>query len=117
MAKKKNSLDYFSASFIQGQRKKLEKQLEKLLTKQKDLASFPDIGDSLDDSAQETTEYENNLSIKKSVDSEVKAIRRALKRVEKGTYGICKKTGEPIERGRLQIIPEAEYSADAEPKK
>ena len=113
---KKTTLDYFSAAFVQKQRKQLESKLVKLQGKQKELTEFPDIGDSLDDSAQETTEYENNLSIKKNIDKEIKAVNKALKRIEKGTYGICRKTKLPIEKGRLEVLPEAEYSADAEPK-
>ena len=34
----------------------------------------------------------------------------ALQRVERGTYGICETTGEPIEASRLQAIPWARYS-------
>lgn len=117
MAKKQTTLDYFSAAFVQKQRKRLEDKLVKLQAKQKDLTTYPDFGNSLDDSAQETAEYENNLSLKSNVDAEVKAVRKALKRIENGTYGICKKTHLPIEKGRLEVLPEAEYSADAEPKK
>lgn len=115
--KAKTTLDYFPAAFVQSQRKKLEAELEKLLKRQKELTAFPDIGNSLDDSAQETSEFEGNLALKDSVDRRLRAIRRALKRIEKGTYGICKKTKEPIEKARLTLIPEAEYTADAEPKR
>jgi RNA polymerase-binding transcription factor DksA len=34
----------------------------------------------------------------------------ALQRIERGTYGICETTGEPIEETRLQAIPWARYS-------
>lgn len=113
----KNTLDYFSPSFVQAQRKKLETKLEKLLKRQKELAQFPNIGDSIDDSAQEASEFEGNLAIKESVDANLRDVRRALKRIEKGSYGICKKTKEPIEKARLQLIPETEYAAGAEPKR
>lgn len=116
MEKKKTTLDYFTPAFVQAQRKKLEKQLDLLTKQQKELSSFPDIGDSIDDSAQETSEYEGNLVLKERLSTSIKAIRRALKRIEAGTYGICKKTKLPIEKARLQVIPEAEYSADAEPR-
>ena len=34
----------------------------------------------------------------------------ALQRIERGTYGICEITGEPIEAKRLNAIPWARYS-------
>ena len=38
------------------------------------------------------------------------ATRRALKRMEEGTYGICTGCGGPVvEPGRLQVMPEVEH--------
>jgi RNA polymerase-binding transcription factor DksA len=37
-------------------------------------------------------------------------VLEALRRIERGTYGICEITGEPIEASRLQAIPWARYS-------
>jgi RNA polymerase-binding transcription factor DksA len=34
----------------------------------------------------------------------------ALRRIERGTFGLCEITGEPIEETRLQAIPWARYS-------
>ncbi len=101
---------HLSAAFIQSQKEALEKKLTTLLEKQKELAEFPDIGNSPDDSAQEASEFEGNLSLKSNVDKLVKRVKRALKRIEKGTYGLDIKTGEPIEKGRLEIMPEAEHA-------
>ena len=36
-------------------------------------------------------------------------IDQALERIEKGTYGICEGTGEPIARKRLEAFPAARY--------
>ena len=33
-------------------------------------------------------------------------IKRALGQIEQGTYGQCVRCGEPIPRGRLEIVPE-----------
>ncbi len=46
------------------------------------------------------------------VDEKLEKVEAALKRIEKGTYGICLKSKQPIEQGRLELIPEAEYAAD-----
>jgi RNA polymerase-binding transcription factor DksA len=37
-------------------------------------------------------------------------------RIKKGTYGICVATGEPIEKGRLEIVPHTNYSVEAKLK-
>lgn len=40
-------------------------------------------------------------------------INMALNRIETGNYGICKVTGEPIQKERLEAKPYAKYSIDA----
>jgi len=38
---------------------------------------------------------------------------RALDRIEKGTYGLCKVTGRPISKERLEAVPHTELSIEA----
>lgn len=38
---------------------------------------------------------------------------RALDRIDAGTYGMCKVTGEPIARERLEAVPHTEISIEA----
>jgi len=38
---------------------------------------------------------------------------RALDRIESGTYGVCKVTGNPISRERLESVPHTEISIEA----
>lgn len=38
---------------------------------------------------------------------------RALDRIDDGTYGVCKVTGEPIARERLESVPHTEISIKA----
>jgi len=40
---------------------------------------------------------------------ELEEINAALKRIEKGTYGICEMCDEPIQKARLEIKPYAKY--------
>jgi len=37
-------------------------------------------------------------------------INQALERIEKGTYGICQATGQPINKARLNATPWTKYS-------
>lgn len=39
-------------------------------------------------------------------------VESALARIEKGSFGICEETGEPIELARLQLIPYTRYSTE-----
>jgi RNA polymerase-binding transcription factor DksA len=38
----------------------------------------------------------------------------AIKRIENGSYGVCEVTGKPIPESRLEAIPWARFSADAQ---
>jgi DnaK suppressor protein len=41
-------------------------------------------------------------------------IERALEKIEDGTYGVCDDTGENIPRGRLEAVPEAVRTVEAQ---
>lgn len=41
---------------------------------------------------------------------------RALERIENGTYGICRVTGTPISKERLEAVPHTEISIEAKLK-
>lgn len=46
-----------------------------------------------------------------------KKLKAALGRIDKGTYGICKKTGKLIDESRLIAMPTAKYRMVAKKKK
>lgn len=37
------------------------------------------------------------------------AVKRALERIEKGSYGTCVRCGDPIPKGRLEVMPESAF--------
>lgn len=43
----------------------------------------------------------------------IRELNRALARIKNGTYGICRATGKPIEKGRLEFAPHTRYSIEA----
>lgn len=52
------------------------------------------------------TQIVDRIQIEKNkLFKKIKMINDALHRIEKGTYGICAYTEEPIEKKRLEIIP------------
>lgn len=41
-------------------------------------------------------------------------VEQALKRIQKGTYGVCEMTGKPIPKSRLDAIPWARYTVESQ---
>ncbi|MCS7338808.1 MAG: TraR/DksA C4-type zinc finger protein [Verrucomicrobiae bacterium] len=54
------------------------------------------------------------LSLLSSDQDALYEIEAALSRIEKGTYGICELTGKPIPKARLDAIPWARYTVEAQ---
>jgi RNA polymerase-binding protein DksA len=60
------------------------------------------------DSEERATESENDEVLERLDDAglrEMQEIRRALRRLESGTYGMCTSCGEMIPEGRLKALP------------
>lgn len=59
------------------------------------------------DQADNIEQYEQNTAILKELETELREVKHALSKIEKGTYGICEKTGEQISLKRLEAYPAA----------
>jgi len=70
-------------------------------------ATFPDYGDKPDENAQEISDYTTNVATEKMLEKSLEDIDKALERIKKGTYGICKYCGNPISAKRLLARPTA----------
>jgi RNA polymerase-binding protein DksA len=79
-------------------------------------ATFPEYGDKPDENAQEIAEYETNLAEEDLLEHNLRDIEKALDRLEKGTYGVCKYCGQPIDPRRLQARPTASSCIDCKTK-
>jgi len=73
--------------------------------KAKHRPSFDEIGSTNDDNAKEIDMYSTNLSVSKVLEKNIKDIDSALKRIEDGTYGICKYCKKEIGEKRLLARP------------
>ena len=62
-----------------------------------------------DGEEDEVEEYEERISAKSSLESQLLAITHALQRITHGTYGVCKTCHNPIPLERLRANPAAEY--------
>jgi len=62
------------------------------------------------DIADNIESYESNTAILKQLEAQYNDVKRALDKIEKGIYGICEISGEPIEAERLEANPAARTS-------
>ena len=70
-------------------------------------ARFPDYGDKPDENAQEISDYTTNIATEAVLEKTLEDIDKALDRINKGTYGVCKYCGRPIDEKRLIARPVA----------
>ncbi|MFA5155147.1 MAG: TraR/DksA C4-type zinc finger protein [Patescibacteria group bacterium] len=69
--------------------------------------NFPQYGDKPDENAQEINDYSTNILTEKVLEKSLADIDNALGRIKKGSYGICKYCGRPIDKKRLLARPTA----------
>ncbi|MEK7655788.1 MAG: TraR/DksA family transcriptional regulator [Patescibacteria group bacterium] len=87
---------------------RLEQELEDLGSKDpnKPDAAYPESGgNSEDDNAAEVTEYVDELSIEARLETELRDVKKALKSIDEGTYGVCKYCKKEIDIKRLDARP------------
>lgn len=90
-------------------RAKLEGQLQELEGRQRRIAEDLDEPPN-PDSGERAVEMEDDAALEGQgalVAREIASIRRALGRIDDGTYGDCLRCGEPIAAARLEARPEA----------
>ncbi|OGH88561.1 MAG: hypothetical protein A2537_00300 [Candidatus Magasanikbacteria bacterium RIFOXYD2_FULL_36_9] len=68
-------------------------------------SNFPEYGDKDDENANEVAEYAAELPLEESFEKTLRDNVQALKRLEEGTYGICKYCKKPIDEKRLVARP------------
>lgn len=85
-------------------RKEIGEKLEKL-------EKVPELGDGYDPDTetQESEEFSKQLSVAQALKSRLVAIDEALLKLNKKTYGVCKKCGKEISAELLNLVPESEF--------
>jgi DnaK suppressor protein len=66
------------------------------------------------DESQYMFTREMDATLGQQFDRRLQYVDRALEKIEEGTYGVCDDTGEPIPKGRLEAVPEAIYTVEAQ---
>lgn len=73
----------------------------------------PDSGDEY----QSLQAREADAGLHDEAERRLRDVRRALQKIDEGTYGLSDASGEPIAEGRLEAIPEAIYTVEEEKRR
>ena len=99
-------------------RTQLEERLAELLRQVGKIEG--DLGSTHDDDSQERAiEIENDEVLERLDEigrTEVRQIRKALKRIETGNYGICSNCGQAISAARLAAVPSTDTCVVCAPR-
>lgn len=115
MAIDNSSQPALDAAFITRQKQRLEALRDQLVADAESAAteeqglqleSVDEVRDSAD-SAETMAIEENDEAVFHRNPGRLSDIRRALQKIEQGSYGISDISGEPIPRARLEAVPEA----------
>jgi DnaK suppressor protein len=60
-----------------------------------------------EEGADEASELEKRLALEERLGESLNEVEHALQKYEAGTYGLCDSCGQPIEKARLEAIPQA----------
>lgn len=103
---------------ILGKKREAKEELDYTVKTLEDIRSADDDDSSSIDhhmsdmgSIEESMDLTNRL-IERNIKF-INELNRALERINNGTYGICRATGQPIEKGRLEFAPHTRYSIAA----
>ncbi len=114
-----NSAQLFGKKFIEEQKHKLLTLKEELLghmrsVDKEELMVVPEEGLEDGDIATQTLIQNVSIGLRSRDLERLREIEYALERIEQGTYGICEDTEEPIEKRRLEKMPWARLSLEAQ---
>ena len=115
--------DVLDRDFIDGQKQRLI-ELEEELTGvrdglEEDARELEGQGNDFaetdtGDMSQSIFDREMDATVEEGIRRRLAEVERALQKIEDGTYGVCDDTGENIPRGRLEAVPEAVRTVEAQ---
>lgn len=102
--------NHLSSDFISSAKNKLIARREEILKEIKDTEIEPrEFGDTdYMDEVMDESRVSEDLFRRRDLKQLLVRIEKALKKIDEGKYGYDEKTGEPIDKARLELFPEAE---------
>jgi DnaK suppressor protein len=96
-------------SRLEQERKRLTEELEQIGAANR-LAGEHRDGSSYGkrvEAAAETAESQERLAFKRQLSESLAEVEHSLHKLDDGTYGLCDNCGQPINRARLEALPQA----------
>ena len=103
--------------FVAKQKIFLSKELKRLEEQYKTTCKFPEYGTSEEENVQELETFQENLSLQNNFKNLIRDTKKALLKIDKGSYGVCEECKEAIEPGRLKAYPAADICVTCASKK
>jgi DnaK suppressor protein len=102
---------------LEDKKIKIEEELSKFTHKNVRVegdydSNFPEYGDKEDENAAEVAEYITNKPLEESLEKTLRDVIKSLDSIKKGTYGVCKYCGKPIDEKRLEARPTSSACVD-----
>lgn len=72
---------------------------------------------SSDTEAREEVGHERAEALKNEIGKNIALVKKALSRLGIGKYGLCENCNKPIDKARLQIVPQAVLCIECEQNK
>lgn len=69
---------------------------------------------AVDTDVREQLDHDTIVAEVEALEKKQKLVHAALAKMDKGTYGICEKSGKQIPLARLMLVPEARYLVEFE---
>jgi DnaK suppressor protein len=119
----------FTPEFLETQRQKLTQERDRLQDElrvidqelirlgQSQSDEGAGVGNHIADEGSDAQEQETDLTVRANIEAMLGEIQHALTKFEMGTYGICEDTNEPIAVARLEALPYAPYTVQAQEKR
>lgn len=76
------------------------------------IALQSEVDDDVEEGDPNMYEREKILALLQNLERKLESVDQALRKVEKGTYGVCENCGNPIDPARLKAIPHAVLCID-----
>ena len=72
---------------------------------------------AVDEGAMDRFDHDRVLAMRRELDKGLVRVRKALTRINLGTYGTCEECGKMIDTDRLAIDPASEFCIECESKR
>jgi DnaK suppressor protein len=97
--------------FLETQKSNIVRKMNHLKEDIAKSKNYDDLGSASEDEAKEFEEFEEKNALANSLGKELSELQASLDRIDNGSYGICEKCQNPIEKGRLEAFPQSRFCA------